>query len=84
MEKISKNADLLIHDSTFLELDESRGKAHANVKDAVKIAKKANVKQLILTNISRRYTNAKEIEKEAKEIFPNSKVAYDLMKIKLK
>jgi len=80
--KISMNADLLIHDATFLE--EQEGKAHADVKQAAKIAKKANVKQLILTHISRRYKNPKELEEEAKKVFPNVKVAYDGMKVKLK
>jgi ribonuclease Z len=80
--KISENSDLLIHDATFLE--EEEGKAHADVKQAAKIAKKANVKQLILTHISRRYQIPEELEKEAKKIFPSTKVAYDFMKIKLK
>jgi len=85
--KISEHADVLIHDATFLEGDEEvRGKAHAHadVKQAGKIAERANVKQLILTNISRRYKDASEIEKEAKKAFKNVKVAYDLMRVKVK
>ena len=82
--KISKDADVLIHDSTFLEADEVKGKAHADVKQAAKIAERANVKQLILTNISRRYKDPSEIENEAKKAFKNVKVAYDLMKVKVK
>ena len=81
--KISKDADLLIHDGTFLEEDLGE-KAHADVKEAAKLAKKARVKLLVLTHISRRYTDTKELEEEAKKVFPNSKVAYDFMKIKLK
>ena len=81
--KISKNADLLIHDGTFLEEDVG-GAAHADVKEAAKLAKKAKVKQLILTHISRRYTDLKELEDEARKVFKNSKVAYDFMKVKLK
>jgi ribonuclease Z len=82
--KISANADLLIHDGTFLEADEVNGKAHADVAEAAKIAKKAKVKQLILTNISRRYTDPKEIETAAKKIFRSTKIAHDLMRIKIK
>lgn len=82
--KISKEADVLIHDATFLEADEAKGKAHGDVKQAGKIAERADVKQLILTNISRRYKDASEIEKEAKKAFKNVKVAYDLMKVKVK
>ena len=80
--KLSKEADLLIHDATFLEEEET--KAHADVTQAAKIAKKARVKQLILTHISRRYTDAKELEEKARKVFPNSKVAYDFMKVKIK
>jgi ribonuclease Z len=85
MVKIAKNADLLIHDATFLEEDE--GKAHADVKQAAKTAKEADVKQLVLTHLSRRYStieDLEEIEETAKKVFPNTKVAYDFMKVKLK
>jgi len=83
--KLSKNADLLIHDATFLEEDE--GKAHADVTQASKIAKKANVKQLVLTHLSRRYSTKEDIDEiraAAKKIFPNTRVADDFMKVKLK
>ena len=79
--KIAENADLLIHDTTFSE--EIEDTLHTGAKEAAEIAKKANVKKLILTHFSRRYKDVKEIEKEAKEIFPNSKAAKDFMKIKL-
>ncbi|MDI6806424.1 MAG: ribonuclease Z [Candidatus Aenigmarchaeota archaeon] len=82
--KLSKGADLLIHDGTFLELDEADGKGHADVGQAAEIAKQAGVKSLILTNISRRYRNVKELENRAQNVFPNSKVAYDFMKVTLK
>jgi ribonuclease Z len=80
--RIARNSDLLIHDSTFLE--EEEGKAHADVKQAAQVAKAAEVKELILTHISRRYKDASILEKEAKKVFPNTKVAYDFMRIKLK
>ncbi|MBI2545307.1 MAG: ribonuclease Z [Candidatus Aenigmarchaeota archaeon] len=83
---ISKDADLLIHDGTFLELDESKGRYHADVSEAAKIAKKAKVKELILTHLSRRYKkdDVKEMEEKASKIFPNTKVAHDMMKVTLK
>jgi ribonuclease Z len=83
MVKISENADLLIHDGTFLEEDVG-SKAHADIKEAAKLAKKANVKELILTHISRRYTDLEELEEVAKKEFENSKIAYDFMKVQLK
>lgn len=80
--KISQDADLLIHDATFLE--EEEGKAHSDVKQAARIAKKAGVKCLVLTHISRRYTDTKELEEEARKIFPNTYVAHDFMKVIMK
>jgi len=84
--ELSKDADLLIHDATFLEEDEDVQKYHSSVKDAARIAKKANVKKLILTHISRRYQkeDVERLLNEAKEVFDNVEVAYDLMKIVLK
>jgi len=84
--ELAKDADLLIHDATFLEEDEDVQKYHSSVKDAAKIAKKANVKKLILTHISRRYQkeDIERLLKEAKEVFENVEVAYDLMRVVLK
>jgi ribonuclease Z len=84
--ELAKDADLLIHDATFLEEDEDTQKYHSSVKDAAKIAKKANVKKLILTHISRRYqkVDVERFLREAKEVFDNVEVAYDLMRVVLK
>jgi len=84
VEKISENADLLIHDGTFLELEDSKGKNHADVSQAAKLAKTAKVKQLILTHISRRYKDVRPLEKEAQKLFKNTKIAHDFMKVQIK
>jgi ribonuclease Z len=76
---ISKGADVLIHDATFIESKEEM--MHSGAKEAAEIAKKAEVKNLILTHFSRRYTDLREIENEAKKIFPNSSVARDFMTV---
>ena len=77
--KISKNADLLIHDATFIETKEEM--MHSGAKEAAELAKRAKVRCLILTHFSRRYTNLKEIENEARKIFKNSFAAKDFMKV---
>ncbi len=77
--KLAGNADLLIHDSTFFE-DEKDGKKHANVEDVLKIAEEANVKEIILTHISRRYQDTDELKDKVKD-YPNVKIAKDFMKI---
>jgi len=83
--KISKDADLLIHDSTFLDEDISRG--HSSSKQSAEIAHKAGVGKLVLNHISRRYVSKedlKELLDSAKAVFPNAVLAKDLMKIRLK
>lgn len=86
MEKIAKNADILICESTFSdkEADKAKEYKHLTSKQAADTAKKAKVKRLILTHISQRYeNNLKEIEKEAKKVFKNTLVAKDLDSITL-
>jgi ribonuclease Z len=80
--KLSKGADLLIHDATFAE--EEKTKMHSGVGDAAQVAKKAGVKQLILTHFSRRYRNVKELEEDARKIFKNTQAAQDFMRVELK
>ncbi len=74
-----KNADYLIHDS--LTLDEDKENAveskHSTAKEAAQIAKKANVKMLILYHISPKYKTTNDLEKEAKKIFKNTVSASD-------
>ncbi|RLI99680.1 MAG: ribonuclease Z [Candidatus Aenigmatarchaeota archaeon] len=77
--RLAKDADILIHDSTFTEQVEDR--MHSGAKEAGEIAKKSNVRLLVLTHFSRKYTNANILEKEAKKIFPNVRAARDFMKV---
>ena len=51
---------------------------------AAEIAKEANVKQLILTHFSSRYKNIGTLGAEAKEIFPNTRAAKNLMSFEIK
>ena len=84
--KLAKNADVLIHDGTFYDEKDAEDKYHSTVVDAAKIAKKANVKYLILTHISRKYQkdDVKKLEEAAREVFSNSFVAKDFMKVIIK
>jgi len=77
--KLAKDADVLIHDTTFAEgVDDWM---HTGAKDAAAIAKKAGAKTLVLTHFSRRYTDVSELEKEARDVFRNSVAAKDFMKM---
>ena len=65
-------------------MDIAKEKKHSTSVDAANDAKKMNAKQLILTHISSRYQeNALKLLEEAKEIFPNTILATDLLRIAL-
>ncbi len=83
--KLAKNADLLVCEATYLsDLQEKAEKnSHMTAKEAGQIASQAGVKQLILTHFSQRYKQVGELVEEARTIFPNTKAAFDLMKITL-
>jgi len=69
-----KSVDILYHEATFLDQDKERAKAtfHTTALQAAKIAKKAEVGQLLLGHFSARYRSTKDLEKEAKTIFENT------------
>ena len=73
-----RDADLLIHDSTFLNEEEAHEYGHSNSIDAATVALKANVKRLALFHISPRYDNTDELLANAKKIFKKTFVAEPL------
>ena len=83
LEKAAKGADLLISEATFAcdRKDEAAQNGHMTSEDAAKTAKKAKAKKLLLTHISGRYRDTSQLLAEAKEIFPETAVAHDGMKI---
>ena len=85
MIEFAKNSDLLIHESTYTLEDDDKAKEnfHSTSNDAATIAKYSNSKRLILTHISPRYTDTKDLLKEASEVFENVEVANDLMTIEV-
>jgi len=74
-----KNVDVLYHESTFLDkhMHLAPKTKHSTAKEAAKIAKLANVGQLILGHYSTRYDNLEEFREEAQTIFNNVKLADD-------
>jgi ribonuclease Z len=77
---IAKGAKILLCESTYM--DEHKDLAfehyHMTSKQAAELAKNAGVKKLILTHFSARYQNLREMEAEAKSVFPNTYMAEDL------
>ena len=81
----AKDSTILIHESTYKAEDKDKADLHAHSTsvDAANIALNSNSKELILTHISTRYTEVDDLLKEAQEIFKNTKIAKDLMKLEL-
>lgn len=79
--EIARDAQILLCESTYLEEDRDLAQKnfHLTARQAATIAKEANAQQLILTHYSARYPDSREFEKEAREVFPNSYAANDLM-----
>ncbi|EAD8853444.1 ribonuclease Z [Listeria monocytogenes] len=80
--ELAFNADVLVHEATF-EGDKEKLAGeymHSTTLQAASLAKKANVKKLILTHISSRYDRdaSKELLIEAQSVFENTEIAYDL------
>jgi ribonuclease Z len=74
---IIENTDLLYHEATFLSdrKDLAKKTKHSTTKQAAKIAKEANVNQLVLGHYSGRYKDISLFKKEAQEIFKNTELA---------
>ncbi len=86
IEKASSEADILIHDGTLAEelRDWAVETKHSTSKEAALLAKKAKVKQLVLTHISSRYSESTEpLLRDAKEVFENVRIAEELMEIEI-
>ncbi|EAE6381650.1 ribonuclease Z [Listeria monocytogenes] len=80
--ELALNADVLVHEATF-EGDKEKLAGeykHSTTLQAASLAKKANIKKLILTHISSRYDRdaSKELLIEAQSVFENTEIAYDL------
>jgi ribonuclease Z len=73
-----RDADALVIESTYLsyEADLARQFGHLTAVQAARLARDANVRQLYLTHISRRYRE-KDVLAEAAAIFPQVTVARD-------
>lgn len=76
---IIENVDVLYHESTFLEQDEqyTERTMHCTAKQAAKIAKLANAKNLILGHYSTRYGSIEPFKEQAQEVFSNVHLADD-------
>ena len=82
---IIEGVDLLYHEATFANSDTPRAKqtGHSTAQQAAEIAKRANVKKLMLGHFSARYPDNEILLDEAKGIFENTILANEGLRKKL-
>lgn len=85
LDAICQSADTLVMEATYLEEEAEMAQqfGHLTARRAAEFAARCGVKQLILTHISRRYRE-KDVQQQAREVFPNTHVARDFDRFQVK
>jgi ribonuclease Z len=80
-----RGCDLLYHEATFMQdLQQSaKDKMHSTAMEAALIAKKGNVKKLLIGHFSARYEDLQPLLDEARSVFPDTILAEDGIKINI-
>jgi len=84
--RYAQDADLLVHDATFGEDEAERARetGHSTAREAANVARQARALRLALTHISSRYAeDSRILEREARDVFGASFVAYDGQQIEI-
>ncbi len=79
-------ADLLIHDCALADdmADWAKETKHSTAGEAAQVAKEANVRKLVLTHISSRYSeDTSPLLRDARSVFERTMVAEDLMTLEI-
>ena len=78
VEVLAHDADLLVHEATFMEDERARAREtlHSTARQAAEIARDAGVQLLALTHLSTRYF-PRDVREEARSVFPNTVVPRD-------
>ena len=83
--ELGRGADLLIHEATYTEdlTLEARQFGHSTAAQAAAVAIEAGARRLLLTHFSTRYPDAEPLINEARQIFPETIGANDLVEIEV-
>ena len=78
VEAFAHDADVLVHEATFLDDERNRARdtAHSTARQAAEIARDAEVRLLALTHLSTRYF-PREVREEARTVFDRTVVPRD-------
>lgn len=86
--ELSADADLLIHEATYVSADVQLADRanHSTAAMAAEVARQAGVRRLLLTHFSLRYESEgnpslDDLVSEARFIFPNTGLAYDFLSV---
>jgi len=87
MVEAARNADILVHESTFSDDDQARAleTRHSTAREAGRVAQQAGARRLILTHLSSRYdTDFGRLLAQAREEYPGPvDVAHDGMTVEI-
>jgi ribonuclease Z len=74
-----RNADLLYHESTFLNnmIERAQSTYHTTALQAGQVALKTGAKKLLIGHFSARYKTLGELLEEAQSVFPNTELAIE-------
>ena len=80
-----EGVDCLYHEATFMAKDVARARQtfHSTAREAAEIARRAGVKRLVLGHYSARYDDLAPLLAEAVEVFPNTSLGQEGMRIAL-
>ena len=72
-------ADMIYHETTYLDnvKDKAFERFHCTTRQAAEIAKKAEVKKLLIGHFSSKYNTLDQFEAESKEVFVNTELAIE-------
>ena len=86
--ELARDADLLIHEATFAQVDEALAvrATHSTAAMAARVAQEAAVRRLLITHFSPRYFPGNQIGpedllREARAVFPATEMAHDFLSV---